>query len=128
MCLSLLIHPTVFEKQTTAKLIFNFLKLFALDFNVSYAYTIGSQCLAPTRVLYSLLHLICSERNTRRELTITMAKRQRPTPPIANDVLHQARQIWSRDPGKARSPQTEDTDFLEFFGCGVLVFCGHLCS
>jgi hypothetical protein len=32
-----------------------------------------------------------------------------------------ARVIWSRDPDKARTTQTEDRDFREHFGCGVLV-------
>jgi len=46
-------------------------------------------------------------------------KRLRPGAPTANDILIYARQIWSRD--KQRSLQTEDRDFREFFGCGVLV-------
>ena len=49
-------------------------------------------------------------------------KRLHPVAPTAEDVLIYARQIWSRDPGKARSPSTENRDFQEFFGCGVLVF------
>ena len=48
-------------------------------------------------------------------------KRQRSVRPEAQDVLRLARVIWSRAPDKARSTQTEDHDFREHFGCGVLV-------
>jgi hypothetical protein len=48
-------------------------------------------------------------------------KRQRPVRPEAQDLLRLARIIWSRDPEKARTAQTEDRDFRELFGCGVLV-------
>ncbi len=43
-------------------------------------------------------------------------------PPLSlRDLLRLARVIWSRDPDQARSTQTEDRDFREHFGCGVLV-------
>jgi hypothetical protein len=48
-------------------------------------------------------------------------KRQRPVRPEVQDLLRLARIIWSRDPSKARTTQTEDRDFREHFGCGVLV-------
>jgi hypothetical protein len=48
-------------------------------------------------------------------------KRRRPVRPEVKDVLQLARVIWSRDPDKARSTRTEDRDFREHFGCGVLV-------
>jgi hypothetical protein len=50
-----------------------------------------------------------------------MSKQQRQIPPKGDDVLRYARQIWSWDPDKERSLQTEEIDFREFFGCGVLV-------
>jgi hypothetical protein len=43
----------------------------------------------------------------------------------ADDILRHARQMWNRDASRVRSMQTEDRDFREFFGCGVLV-CLHL--
>jgi hypothetical protein len=48
-------------------------------------------------------------------------KRQRPVRPEVQDFLRLAREIWSREPYKARTTQTEDRDFREHFGCGVLV-------
>jgi hypothetical protein len=48
-------------------------------------------------------------------------KRQRPVRPEVQDLLRLARIVWSRDPSKARTTQTEDRDFREHFGCGVLV-------
>jgi hypothetical protein len=48
-------------------------------------------------------------------------KRQRPVRPEVQDFLRLARIVWSRDPEKARTTQTEDRDFREHFGCGVLV-------
>jgi hypothetical protein len=48
-------------------------------------------------------------------------KRQRPVRPEVQDLLRLARVIWSRDPDKVRTTQTEDRDFRELFGCGVLV-------
>jgi hypothetical protein len=56
-----------------------------------------------------------------RALLPRMNKRQRPVRPEVQDVLRLARIIWSREPDKARSTQTEDRDFREHFGCGVLV-------
>jgi hypothetical protein len=50
------------------------------------------------------------------------AKRRRPEKPNAEDVLFQARMIWKRDPGKIRAIGSEDRDFREFFGCGVIAF------
>lgn len=49
-------------------------------------------------------------------------KRQRPVSPDADDVLRKAREVWSRDPNKERSTQTEDRDFRDHFGCSVMVF------
>jgi hypothetical protein len=40
----------------------------------------------------------------------------------AEDVMAAAREMWRKDPSKLRSTQTEDTDFREMFGCGLLVF------
>jgi hypothetical protein len=55
-------------------------------------------------------------------LSLRQNKRQRPVRPEAQDLLRLARVIiWSRDPDQARSTQTEDRDFREHFGCGVLV-------
>jgi hypothetical protein len=51
-----------------------------------------------------------------------MSKLQQQMHPTADDVLRYARQIWNRDPDKERSLQTEDIEFRELFGCGVLVF------
>jgi len=48
-------------------------------------------------------------------------KRLRPEAMSGNDVLRKAREIWNRDPHKQRSVQTEELDFRQFFGCGVLV-------
>jgi hypothetical protein len=48
-------------------------------------------------------------------------KRQRPIRPEVQDLLRLARVIWSRDPAKVRTTQTEDRDFREHFGCGALV-------
>ena len=52
----------------------------------------------------------------------TRSKRHRPEPPNTEDVLKRAREIWSRNPNKARATASEDSSFREFFGCGVLVF------
>jgi hypothetical protein len=49
-------------------------------------------------------------------------EQQRVLAPTADDVLRCARQIWNRDVNTERSLQSEDRDFREFFGCGVLVF------
>lgn len=44
----------------------------------------------------------------------------------SDDILRHARQIWNRDASsRVRSLQTEERDFREFFGCGVLI-CLHL--
>ena len=52
----------------------------------------------------------------------TRKKRLRPTKITTDDVLRQARDVWRRNPDKARSAETEDRVFREHFGCSVLVF------
>ena len=37
------------------------------------------------------------------------------------ELLHLGRSIWNRDIYKERSTKSEDRDFREYFGCGILV-------
>jgi hypothetical protein len=69
---------------------------------------------------YLLLPCALSASNKGTQYLIT-PKLQRQMHPTADDVLWYARQIWNRDPDKERSLQTEDIEFRELFGCGVLV-------
>jgi hypothetical protein len=49
-------------------------------------------------------------------------KRQRETLPNIDDLMTHTREMWRRkDPLKAMSTQTENRDFRDFFGCGLLV-------
>ena len=73
-----------------------------------------SQFLTKSRANNSHSVLICL-------LVPCQNKRQRPVRPEVQDLLSLARIIWSRDPSKARTTQTEDRDFGEHIGCGVLV-------
>ena len=58
----------------------------------------------------------------RRYTNSSSSKRYRPDPPTMEDVLFKAREIWNRNPEKARSTMTEEAQFREFFGCGPIVF------
>jgi hypothetical protein len=49
-------------------------------------------------------------------------KRMRGDKVSIDDVLRKAREIWRRDPDKERSIQTEELEFRQFFGCGLVVF------
>ena len=48
-------------------------------------------------------------------------KRYRPDPPVAEDVLRKARQIWRRA-NKERAVSTEEHEFRTFFGVSVEIF------
>lgn len=48
-------------------------------------------------------------------------KRPRTIEPTADDFLRKAREMWRRSPDKARATTTEDIEFREHFGCGVLI-------
>jgi hypothetical protein len=47
-------------------------------------------------------------------------KRQRGGVKLSGE--RKAREIWHRGPDKERSIQTEELEFRQFFGCGVIVF------
>ena len=53
-------------------------------------------------------------------------KRQQVVPPTKEDMLWQARQIWSRDPDKERAHDSKDKDFRAFLDAWWIFFlpCG----
>ena len=55
-------------------------------------------------------------------MDVRQGKRLRSSDATLEYVLSKAREIWGRDPNKARSLGTKDLEFRSFFGCGPLVF------